>query len=150
MIYKKIWEKTLNPEEKVEYEFSIGNRYRKICLFTLGIISIGLVIFPPYIVGLLAFLSVVFYYGFYIKIANAYAFTNKRIIIYRGWLSTETISVDYKKITDVTVKEPLLEKFITYSGHLIINTAGTSAPEIILKHIDRPYETKKKLDELRK
>ncbi len=149
MVYKKTWQKILNPDEKVEHEFSISDRYRMILLIGSGIISVILIIVPPHIVGIFALLLVIFYYGFYIKVANAYAFTNKRIIVHRGWLATEVTSIDYEKITDVSVNQPFLDKFITYTGDLIINTAGAPFPEVILKHISRPYELKKKLDKLR-
>jgi len=149
MIYEKIWQKILNPDEKVEYEFSVSDRYKKICLICFGIISVVLIIYPPHYIGVLALLMVSFYFGFYLKVANAYAFTQKRVIIHRGWLSTTTISIDYEKITDVTVNEPLLDKVITHTGHLIINTAGTGFPEVILTCISRPHEIKKKLDKLR-
>ena len=149
MIYEKIWKKILNQDEKIEYEFSISERYRKIHLVFFGIISIILIITEPHYIGVLAFLLVVFYYGFYIRIANAYAFTKKRIIIHQGWLSTKTISIDYEKITDITVEEPLLDRVITHTGNLVINTAGTDFPEVVLTRISRPYEIKKKLDHFR-
>jgi hypothetical protein len=52
-------------------------------------------------------------------------------------------------MTDITVREPFLDRLITKTGHLIINTAGTGFQEVILIHIERPYEIKKKLDEIR-
>jgi uncharacterized membrane protein YdbT with pleckstrin-like domain len=83
------------------------------------------------------------------KVANAYAFTNRRVLIHRGWLSTHLLSIDYLKITDVSVREPLMDRLLTKSGHLSINTAGTSRTEVVLKNIDHPYETKKQLDKVR-
>jgi len=147
MVYEKIWQKILNPDEKIEYEFSIGKRYRMFGLICWGIVSIPLLFL--YGIGVLTFLIALFYYGFYLKVANAYAFTNRRIIIHRGWLSTKVISVDYEKITDITVVEPLLDRLITHTGHLAINTAGTTFQEVMLTHIAHPYEIKKKLDHLR-
>lgn len=155
-MYKKIWEKALNPDEVIQCEFSIGDRYRKFWLWLWGsiiaVISFGAMLTSVkvgvwflIITGTLLF----FYYGFYLKAANAYAFTNKRILIHRGWLSTHTITVDYDKITDVTVREPFLDRIITKSGYLYINTAGTSTQEIVLRYISSPYETKKKLDAIR-
>ena len=145
MTYEKIWQKVLSPDEKIEYEFSIGSRHRK-----LGVITWVIVLFPFIFffgLGIILFLIPLFYYGFYLRVANAYAFTNRRVIVHRGWLSTKTISIDYEKITDVTVNEPLLDRVITHTGHLIINTAGTTFHEVILKHVARPYEIKKKLDQ---
>lgn len=147
MKYEKIWQKTLSSNEKVEFEFSIGDRYRKFGLIIWAIISLPFLFASG--IGIFIFLIALFYYGFYLKAANAYAFTNKRVLIHRGWLSTNTISIDYSKITDVHVQEPFLDKIITHTGNLAINTAGTTFHEVILKHIKSPYEVKKQLDSLK-
>jgi len=151
MKYEKIWKKVLNLDEKVEYEFSISEKYRKFLMNFLFIISLFLLFGGNWgaIIFILAILNIWFYFGWYIKIANAYAFTNKRILIYRGWIATDIVSVDYSKITDIAAEEPFFEKIITKSGTLSINTAGSPQPEIVLRHIDSPYETKKKLDSLK-
>lgn len=158
MSYEKIWRKVLNEGEEPRYEFSMGNKYRWFGVTAWVIISA--ILFLPVIfsvsvgLGLWCFILInaltLFYFRFYARIANAYAFTNRRIIIHRGWLSTQTISVDYDKITDTTVIEPFFERIISATGGLAINTAGTSGQEIILLHIDKPYEVKKMLDQLRK
>ena len=147
MIYQKIWQKTLNQDEKVEYEFSISQRFRMFGLIIFTIVSVLFINVGG--LGILIFLAALFYYKFYLKVANAYALTNQRVIIHRGWLSTKLISIDYQKITDVTVDEPIWDRLVTQSGHLKINTAGTNLPEVVLTHLDRPYEVKKKLDQLR-
>lgn len=147
MMYKRIWGKLLTKDEKVEYEFSIGKGFRKFGLIAGTIASIFLLKF--FGIGILVFLATLFYYAFYLKAANAYAFTNERVIVKRGWLSTTAISIPYEKITDVTAHEPLFDRLITRTGHLTINTAGTSVAEVVLTHITKPYEVKKKLDEFR-
>lgn len=148
LAYKEIWEKTLAPNEEVKYEFSIGERYRYVglCFFLiLGVLLVTQAIW----VGVLAIISVILYFGWFLKISNAYAFTNKRVLIYQGWLSTELISVDYDKITDIIVEEPVLENLYAKSGRLLINTAGSPQQEIKLHHIQEPYEVKQKLDSIR-
>ncbi|RJQ35158.1 PH domain-containing protein [Candidatus Parcubacteria bacterium] len=147
MEYAKIWEKTLGPNEEVKYEFSVSKRYRKILMVATVIIGILFFYLPPLAIGI-ALLGL-FYFGFYLKVANAYAFTNDRVLIHKGWLSTKLISTEYQKITDVTVHEPFISRIIFKTGHLTINTAGTGAHEITLRHVERPYELKKKLDGLR-
>jgi len=147
MSYEKIWKKTLGTDEKIEFEFSIGGRYIKFGLIVWAIISLPLLFAAG--LGIFTFLIALFYYGFYLKVANAYALTNKRVLIHRGWLSTNTTSIDYSKITDVNVQEPFFDRIITHTGHIAINTAGTTLHEVILKHIEAPYEIKKKLDLLK-
>ena len=82
------------------------------------------------------------------KIANAFAFTDKRIIVHKGWLNTKMTSVEYEKITDVSVSEGFTEKILTKSGTLLINTAGTTFHELLLTHVESPYELKKELDSI--
>lgn len=147
MKYEKIWQKTLSSDEKVEYEFSVGDRYIKFGLIIWGIISLPLLFAMGF--GIFIFLVALFYYAFYLKAANAYAFTNKRVLIHRGWLSTHMISVDYSKITDIHIREPFFDRIITHTGNIAIITAGTTVDQIVLQHINAPYEVKKKLDALK-
>ncbi|GMX58526.1 MAG: hypothetical protein MCSN_1800 [Candidatus Microsyncoccus archaeolyticus] len=149
MDYEQIWNKLLNSGEKVEHQFSIGKRYTTLGLIVWGIIALFFILARAYFWGILLFAGVAFYYKFYLPSANAYAFTNKRVLIHRGWLSTHTISVDYSKITDIHIVEPFLDKIITHTGHIAIITAGSTRDQIILQHIESPYEVKKKLDSLR-
>ena len=146
MQYAHIWDKTLSKDEKVEYEFSVGSKYITFSLIMWGIISLPFVLA---IIGVIMFLVALFYFGFYVKKANTFAFTNKRVLIHRGWLSTRMISVDYSKITDVHVSEGFFERVLTHTGTLAIVTAGSTSDQIVLKHIDAPYELKKKLDHLK-
>ncbi len=160
MIYENIWKKVLGKDEHVEHEFSISDKYRKICLIAWivfwvviwgGWLFLLLKVRNPFaiFIFILIFFIGLFYYGFYLKAANAYAFTNKRILIHKGWLSTKLTSIDYSKITDVHTKEPFLDKVIMHVGSITINTAGTSLFEVVLQHIEQPYELKKKLDALK-
>lgn len=147
MEYQNVWSKVLRDDEKVEYEFSIGNKYR---MLGLGIsVFIGLLFLLAGGFGVVIILLGVFYYGFYLKAANAYAFTDKRVLIHRGWLSTRTTSIEYSKITDSHVQEPFLERLITKTGNLAINTAGSTGTEVVLRHITAPYEARKMLDQAR-
>ena len=158
----KIWEKVLSTDEKVEYEFTVSARYRKTGLIIWSIISAWfLILFIVLLVAvkspwalltgcvyLLPFIGV-FNYGFYKKAANAYAFTNKRVLMHRGLFSTHMISVDYNKITEVRVSEPFFGRIFFKMGTISICTAGTSSIDIFMKHIQNPYEIKKRLDHLK-
>lgn len=145
---KKIQElknKILSKNEEVLYDFSLGNRFINISFaitLILGIITI------PLVVGIFIILLAIFS-RFYQKESNKYFFTNKRIIIMKGWLSTKTTSIDYDKITDVRISEPFFERLFYKTGDLIINTAGSSRDEISLKRIENPYEVKKTLEDIK-
>lgn len=149
MADENIWTKVLSPNEEIKYEFSIGNGYLRFGLVAgcvLGVILLFLVSW----LGIILILTFGFYYGWYLKEANKYAFTNKRVLIHKGWLDTKLISIDYDKITDIEVEEPFLDRVFFKTGSLSVNTAGTTLKEVALSHIESPYEIKKKLDELRK
>lgn len=143
---QEVWGKVLSAHEEVKYEFSVGKQYINTYIIIWAIISLPFVFA---VVGIFIFLIAFLYLKVYLPKANIYGFTDKRVLIHRGFFSTNLISVDYKQITDVTVRESFLDKTFTKSGQLFINTAGTSKEEIVLSHIAHPYEVKKKLDELR-
>lgn len=139
---KKIWEKILSPDEKIEYEFSLGKRYINFARFCWIILGIPLLFL--FGVGIIFILFGLFW-GWYLRRSNNYALTNKRILILKGWLSTHLISIEYDMITDIRVFQPFFEKMIFNTGKIVINTAGTDRPEIILTKIENPYQVKQKL-----
>ena len=155
MTRKNILKKILKPKEKIIKEFSLGKRY---ILFIQTITTIVCLIFLPiswiisplfffFVIVLISFL--VIFVGWYLRRANIYLLTDKRILIHRGWLSTQLISVDYEKITDIKVFETFVEKIFLETGAIFINTAGTPYHEIKLLHIKKPYNLKKKIDQTR-
>lgn len=148
MNYKKIWEKILSDNEKIEHEFSIGQGYIVLGVITSFILATILIFSKIIYLGVLIFIFLSFYFLFYLKIANAYALTDKRILIHRGWLSTNTVSIEYSKITDIKIEEPFIYKIFTQTGNIYINTAGSSNTEVVLSHIDNPYNLKRILDNL--
>ncbi len=141
-VNQDIWKKVLGNSEEVKEEFSVGDKYRIFYMIIWLVISL-----PFFTIG--APLFVLFYFLFYVKRANVYAFTNKRVLIHRGWLSTSLVSIDYNKITDTYVSEPFLQRVFTKSGIISIDTAGTGGQEVVLRNVANPYKLKKLLDELK-
>lgn len=149
MNYQKIWDKVLEKDEEVKHEFSISSRYLN-TWFVFWTIFVFSQSDSGDLAGGLMFLGIVaFYLFFYRKRSRIYAFTDKRIAIHTGWLSTKMISIDYNQITDIKIEEPFLGKIIFGTGILQIATAGTGSPPVRFRHIEKPYELKKKLDSLR-
>lgn len=56
----------------------------------------------------------------YLKISVWYAFTDRRLIIVKGFLVHDYTSIDYFKITNLHVDEELIEKYIFKTATLII------------------------------
>ncbi len=135
MKYEKIWQKTLNENEKVEYEFSIAKGYRKFILIES---IVFLFVFFTGIIGLIYYWRLQF---------NHYALTEKRILIHTGWLSTKSVSINYDKIIELSVSESFINRKLTKSGNLVIKTSGLGH-DIVLKNIESPYEVKKMIDRL--
>jgi len=153
MSTKYLWDKILSPGEEIKFEFSLGKRY--IILARIFWIILGIPLLFFYGLGvifiLFGFFLILFgfFWGWYLRRANNYAFTNRRILVLKGWLSTNLTSVDFNQITDVRVEQSFFDKVIFKTGNLIINTAGTPFPEIVLTIIENPFQTKQKLDEIR-
>lgn len=145
--YQQIWSKVLSNGEEVKHEFSISDKFLKLNLVCGIIFSIPLMFLAGF--GFFVLTVSLIYNLWYAKVANAYAFTNKRVLIHRGWLNTSLVSVDYHKITDVFVEQGFLDKIIAKSGNIAIDTAGSNQKAIIIKNIDSPYEAKKILDSLK-
>ena len=151
---QSIFNKILAKDEIVKENFSISDSYIKFslvlrfCLWSF-LSFIFSSVFDVMWFFIIPISILLFYYLFYIKRANIYVFTNKRVLIHSGWLSTNLISVDYNKITDVTVTEKFFQRVFTKSGDIKIDTAGTTRSTIILDNVNKPYEIKSKLDDLK-
>lgn len=144
---KDIWQKFLNTDEKAVYEFSIAKNFVFLiqAIIFILVILVSFLNYWPYIF----FLVIIPLLSWFFRITNVYCLTEKRILVFRGFLTTNLISVDYGKITDISITEPFWEKILCSSGQVAINTAGYDAPEIILQHISQPHGLKKRIDELR-
>lgn len=158
----------LTKDEHVIKQFSISDHYIyfhmlfnvvETIIMIIGVILIqfffpftlpllGLITLPV-ILGLvvLGALSVL-YYAKYLKQANQYFITNKRLIIVKGWLARNTISINYSKITDMVVRQNLIEQTFSKTGSLAINTAGGTNLEVQLLHIDNPHQIRTQISEL--
>ena len=70
------------------------------------------------------------------------------MIIHLGWLNTHTTSIEYTKITDTSIAQSFVDRILTNTGSIHVNTAGTSGHEVVLTHIENPFEVKRKLGEV--
>jgi uncharacterized membrane protein YdbT with pleckstrin-like domain len=143
MNYQKTFDKILAPGEQVIEYFSIADGLWKLLL------GITIFILLPTLfmgIGIILIPLAIFYFAYYLRISTLYIYTNKRIIIHKGWLSSAMASVDYDKITDIFVVEPFFERILTHAGDMRISSA--SGAGILLMSINSPYEKKKRLLEI--
>ena len=54
----------------------------------------------------------------------------------------------YDKITHLEVDQTIMDRLLLHHGSIIINTAGVTKGEIILKYVDYPLELKNLLERL--
>ncbi|MBI2607948.1 MAG: PH domain-containing protein [Candidatus Doudnabacteria bacterium] len=146
MTHQRLWQQHLGRDEQVVFEFSISDRFRNVNLLIAALVSIPLLF--AFGLGIITFVAAWFILSFYLKVSNIYCLTDRRIIIHRGWLSTNTISIDYDRITDVTIIQPFFEWLLFKSGSIYVNTAGLEVHEIKLPHIDQPNLLKQKIYDL--
>lgn len=147
MNYKKICDKIVGKDEQIKYVFSVGYSFIALSMTFWSIISV-IFIFFKYI-GIFTLIIAIFYHFYYLKIANVYILADKRIIVKKGWLSTSTVSIEYKNITDITIQENFIYRLLTCTGDMIINTAGTDRAEVVLRHIENPHEIKDMINKLK-
>jgi len=147
MFYQYNWENLLSPGEEIKFEFSLGKRYINLSRNFWIIVGIPFLFF--YGLGII-FILVGLFWAWYLRRANNFAFTNKRVLVLKGWLSTRLTSIDYDKITDLKIEQHFFERTIFNAGSLIINTAGTPFHEVILTNIENPYQVKQELDQIKK
>ncbi len=158
------WKKYLGEGEKVFLEFSLAKKYLAFLRFRWIGLSFFLLFVSLFclkseillfkILGyLFLFTSFLFFIislwvPWYLKKSNQFALTNKRFLAKRGWLNVNLISIPYSKITNISVTQTFWEKTLFDCGKMIIDTAGSPGPEILLEKIENPFFIKTKIDEL--
>lgn len=80
--------------------------------------------------------------------ANRYLLTTRRVIIKRGIFGVKLTTTLYDKITHLEVDQTIVDRLLLHHGSIIINTAGVTKGEIILKYVDYPLELKNLLERL--
>ncbi len=155
------------PDEREIYEFSIAPSYTIVQLVAAaGIPVIAwiliklfqlLLILPADLTGgaVAAIYAVAFAISLYlalaalyIRLARHYYLTTDRVIAITGWLAQTTVSVDYPTITDLTVTQDVFERFITRSGTIEVDTAGSPGEEIAFIHVANPHGVRDQILEL--
>lgn len=140
------WSRWLSSGEEVKLECGLGQHYLQTgFIFSL---SIGIVL-SILIVGIFIIIWALVYWKFYLPRAFRFALTDRRVLVHRGLLNTSLISIDYKKITDVQLKEDFIEKHLFSTGTILINTAGTTYHEVIIDKLADAVEFKQQLESLR-
>ena len=79
---------------------------------------------------------------------NRYLFTTRRILIKKGLFSVKLTAALFDKITNLVVDQSMIDRWLLHHGTIVVNTAGVSKGEIVLKYVDYPLELKNLLERL--
>lgn len=80
--------------------------------------------------------------------ANRYLLTTRRIVIKKGLFSVKLTAALFDKITNLVVDQSIIDRLLLHHGTIVVNTAGVSKGEIVLKYVDYPLELKNLLERL--
>lgn len=159
---RKAFERFLGEDEELIFATSFGKTYLRqkflyyifvpngvFMLFGFGLaylfkfnLGIGLLI------GLIAACFGAYLKTLHLYHANRYLLTTRRVIIKKGIFAVKLVSSLYDKITHIEVDQNFYNRIVMHYGHVIINTAGATKDEIVLKYIDNPVEFKNLLERL--
>lgn len=159
---KNAFKKYLSEDEELVLVTNLSKAYirSKFVLYLLfpGIIFFGLGLGIGWLFGLgktwalvlgvgLLFLSALLK-TMHVFHANRYLLTTRRVIIKKGLFSVKLTTALFDKITNLVVDQSILDRLILHHGTIVVNTAGVSKGEIVLKYVDYPMELKNLLERL--
>lgn len=137
------WRRFLVPDEQLKHAFGVSSRY----MFLFWLLPFFLLIFMALVVtvinaalGLmlliapLGMLLPILYLTFFVH----YAITDKRVLRREGVLHKKFVAVQMQQITDISVRESLLERLFTKTGTIGMNTAGSPWVEMHFRHVAYP------------
>jgi uncharacterized membrane protein YdbT with pleckstrin-like domain len=141
----RYWKRFLLPNEKPIHMFGVSGAY--IFLFwvvpalAVLVLAFYVGIFYTYIglmfaVPALAMLLPAMYMAYFVH----YIVTDQRVMSREGFLYKKFVTVSLSSITDMQVHESLLERMITRTGTIGVNTAGSPRIELFFHHVDRPLD----------
>ena len=140
------WGKILSPDETLQKEFGVSSTYLTVIVILTIIVTI--IVAYQYVPAGIFLLLLGSFYCFYLKRAKYYAFTTKKVYLVDSFIGTNIASIDYGQITDIQIEQSLVDQIFGW-GTLIINTAGTHAPEMAISFVDNPQGLKQTLDKIR-
>lgn len=86
--------------------------------------------------------------GVYLRLAYHFFLTSERVIEVTGFMAQNSVSAEYRMITDISVRQDATERLLLNTGTLAINTPGGPGEEFILVEIDSPIARREQLRRL--
>lgn len=145
--HERYWGKFLLPGERAIHTFGVSGAYivlfwvvpfLAMLLAAVVMMFVNVLLGALFIIPSLSLLLPAFYSQFFVH----YAITDRRVMEREGVLHKRFVTVDLASITDVLIHEPFLERFITRTGTISVNTAGSPGSELTYRHVRRPFDVK--------
>lgn len=142
--HQKYWQQFLLPNERLLHAFGVSSAYIIVfwslpLLALLGLALASAASSPPLAgllaIGALGLLLPITYLSLFIH----YAITDRRVLAREGVLHKRFVTVELHSITDITIQEPFLERLLTKTGTIGVNTAGSPQIELFYRHVHRPF-----------
>lgn len=140
----KYWQRFLLPNERLLHAFGVSGSYIAVFwglpLLALASVaaaatSISGPIAALLFIGTLGLLLPITYLSRFVH----YAITDRRVLAREGVLHKHFVTVELRSITDITVRESFLERVLTKTGTIGVNTAGSPQIELFFHHVLRPF-----------
>lgn len=141
--------KYIGNDEQIKIIFGISPIYylsQLIGLLLIGGISIWLVR-ENFLFTLILSISFFFFilYRTLIFTQTRYFSTQRKLYKKIGFLFIKVTAVEQCDITDMIIKQGVLERFFFDKGKICVNTPGTNTFEMNLPHVWRPFERKRQV-----
>ena len=159
---KNAFKKYLSEDEELVLLASLSKAYIRskfiLCLLFPGMLFLGLGLGIGWFFGIdriwalvlglgLMFLSALLK-TMHVYHANRYLLTTRRVLIKKGLFSVKLTAALFDKITNLVVDQSIIDRLLLHHGTIVINTAGVSKGETVLKYVDYPLELKNLLERL--
>jgi uncharacterized membrane protein YdbT with pleckstrin-like domain len=142
--HEQYWQRFLVPGEKAVHTFGVSGIYVAVfwglpflavlLLMIASSLTSGLLVVLFFILALV-FLIAMLYLLFFVH----YVITDRRVMGREGIFHKRFVTVDFRSITDIAVTEPFLERLLTRTGTIAINTAGGPSVELWYRHVRHPF-----------
>jgi len=148
--HQKYWQRFLLPGESIVLCFGVSGSYLILFWMIPAIVMTALAVYAGFINVMLGFLLGIVAVSVYLPILYRryflhYAITDRRVMTRVGLLHKTFVTADLPSVTDVTIIESFLERILTGTGMVGINTAGSNHIELHFDHVNRPFALRKEI-----
>jgi membrane protein YdbS with pleckstrin-like domain len=148
--HQKYWQRFLLPGESIVFCFGVSGAYLILFWMIPAMVMTALAIYSVFINLILGFLLGIVAVSVYLPVLYRryfvhYAITDRRVMTREGLLHKTFVTADLPSVTDVTIDESFLERVLTGTGIVGINTAGSNRVELHFDHVKRPFALRKEI-----